>query len=661
MNPVLPTVDALAVAAASPALTANPALTVALALGAGMVAQVLARHLRIPGIVLLLGAGVLLGPDCLAVIRPEVLGPSLHVVIGFAVAVILFEGGLNLGWRRVRREAGAIQRLISLGALITAGGGALATRLILDWNWAMAILFGCLVMVTGPTVITPLLRRIRVRHRLETILETEGVLVDALGALVAVVVLEIVLQGPADRSAALGFLRFPTRLLFGIAIGLAGGGLLAVLLRYEPLVPEGLDNIFTLSLVLVIYQLSGSLVEETGVVAVIVAGMVVGNVRTPAQRELKEFKEQLTILLIGMLFVLLAADVRLERIRELGWPGIAVVLVLMLAVRPLAILACTAREGLGWRDKAFMAWIAPRGIVAAAVASLFHQRLAEAGLPGGEQMRAMVFLVIAGTVVVQGATAGGLARLLGVRRPANVGYAILGANHLARTLARLLQEDGKQEVVLIDASATAHQEAQQEKLRVVYGNALEERVLRAAGVESRRAVLGLLTSSATSLLFARRARRDHGVAHAAVAIHAVEGALDPEVLHEAGIRVLFGSPCDVEFWSVRIRRGLTLLEVWGRQGEEASHLAERARNLMLPLAVAHRSPLSHQTSLSPVDDGQQLHGGDAVHWLLLEERADEARAWLREHGWVPATEAGDQQAPPRGEPENEDEREGGRV
>jgi NhaP-type Na+/H+ or K+/H+ antiporter len=256
------------------ALAHNSALLIALALAAGMVAQALARHLRIPGIVLLLAAGVLLGPDGLRIIHPEVLGHGLQDLIGFSVAVILFEGGLNLEWRRIRRQARAIRRLLSLGALVTAVGGALAVRLALDWAWPMAVLFGTLVIVTGPTVITPLLRRIKVRRDLETILETEGVIVDAIGAVVAIVTLEVVL-GASGESLALGFLHLPSRLVFGIVFGLAGGILLAALLRWRRVVPEGLENIFTLSLALAIFQLSNALMEETGIVSVIVAGMVV--------------------------------------------------------------------------------------------------------------------------------------------------------------------------------------------------------------------------------------------------------------------------------------------------------------------------------------------------------------------------------------------------
>jgi NhaP-type Na+/H+ or K+/H+ antiporter len=209
---------------------ADPALTVALALGTGILAQTLARHLRVPGIVLLLAAGVLLGPDLLDIIQPATLGHALHILVGFAVAVILFEGGMNLKLRRLRREARSIRRLITLGALVTAIGGAIAARFILHWEWTPAILFGTLVIVTGPTVITPLLRRIKVHRRVATVLEAEGVLIDAVGAILAVVALEVAIS-PSGSALTFAAWDIVLRLGCGTLLGATGGGLIALLLE----------------------------------------------------------------------------------------------------------------------------------------------------------------------------------------------------------------------------------------------------------------------------------------------------------------------------------------------------------------------------------------------------------------------------------------------
>jgi NhaP-type Na+/H+ or K+/H+ antiporter len=289
----------------------DAALTISLALAAGMVAQSLARHLRVPGIVLLLIAGVSLGPDGFGVVDPEALGSALQILVGFAVAVILFEGGMNLGLKRLRREAGVIRRLITVGALVTAVGGTLLARFVLEWDWRLAVLFGSLVVVTGPTVITPLLRRFKVTRKVETVLEAEGVLIDAVGAVLAVVTLEVVLSFSTE-SLAEGAVQLVSRLGFGFVLGCVAGLVIALLLRYKKVVPEGFENVLTLSLVLALFQISNAIMPESGIMTVTAAGIVVGNIRTRALRDLMEFKEQLTLMFIGLLFVLLTAFVRVR-------------------------------------------------------------------------------------------------------------------------------------------------------------------------------------------------------------------------------------------------------------------------------------------------------------------------------------------------------------
>ncbi|GAB4368652.1 MAG: sodium:proton antiporter [Acidobacteriota bacterium] len=611
------------------AATHDPALGFAVALAAGAVAQVIARHLRIPGIVLLLGAGVLFGPDGLDLVRPEELGQGLHAIVGFAVAVILFEGGLNLNWKRLRREGTVIRRLVLWGALLTTAGGALLARTILGWSWTHALLFGTLVIVTGPTVITPLLRRTKVRHSVETILEAEGVLIDAVGAIIAIVALET-LSSPDTMAVALGAAHVPMRLLAGAVIGVAGGVVIALALRFRHVIPDGLENVVVLALAVALYQVANALVPEAGIPAVIVAGLIVGNSRNSVGRELREFKEQLTVLLIGLLFMLLTANVRLAEIRELGLPGLAVVAGLVLLVRPLTVALCTAGSELSWRERAFIAWVGPRGIVAAAVATLFAERLDAAGDPAGHALRALVFLVIAITVVVQGPLVGPAARLLGVRRPRNHGYAILGATPLALELAQALR-DGGEPVVLLDANADHCREAEERGFDVIFGNALEETRLARAEIDTRRAAIGALPNAALNLLFVERARREFGVPAGMIAIPRGTGAVQQDAAREAGWSVLFGAPAELELWSVRLHRGLAHVEEWtvgeARPGEELASSEEMATTL-LPL-VSRRGE-----RVRPFDDRVTLRPGDRVAWLVFDERAGSARAWLAGRGFT---------------------------
>lgn len=610
----------------------NPALTIALALAAGMIAQSLAHHIRIPGIVLLLALGVVLGPDVANVIRPDSLGSGLLMLVGFAVAVILFEGGMNLRLRRLRREGYVIRRLITLGALISAIAGLLLTKFLLGWSWRPAILFATLIPVTGPTVIQPLLRRVKVKQSVATILEAEGVLLDALAAIIAAVALEVVLT-PSSASFAQGVAHILLRLGLGIFLGVCGGFLLSWLLRIRNLIPEGLENVFTLSMVFAIYEGSGTILAESGIVAVTVAGIVVGNRQSVAQRDLMEFKEHLTVMLIGMLFILLAADVRLVEITELGWMGIVVVILLMIAVRPLAVFASTHKSDLDLKQKLFVSWIGPRGIIAAALASLFAYELEHRGLGGGE-LRALVFLVIAITVITSGLTSGSVARWLGLRRKTENGWVILGAHELARVMGIALQSSG-QEVVCIDSNPKMCRATEEDGLRVIYGNGLEESVLLRSEIDTRIGTIGFTPNDDVNTLFAHKAKRIGKLSRLIVAIEVGNDDAQQAQLDEIGGSILGARPFDVDSWAVRLRRGIASVSSWRYTAEE-----ERAANeLITESEVSNRLiglMVKRKETLRPLDNEWQFKTGDDCIFVINEQMEADARDWLNHHGFSPS-------------------------
>ncbi|MDF1543559.1 MAG: sodium:proton antiporter [bacterium] len=613
-------------------LEANVALTIALALVGGVSAQILARHLRIPGIVLLLGMGALMGPDLLGVIDPSVLGGALQTLVGFAVAVILFEGALNLEIKRLRRESQTLRQLVIWGAIVTAVGAALAAHFVMDWDWNQAILFGTLVIVTGPTVITPIVRRVRLKHSVGTILEAEGVLIDPIGAIIAIVALDIVIH-PSSASFFVGLLSIILRLGAGALIGLASGFALALMLRPKKLIPEGLGNIFVLASVWAIFHISNALMHESGIMAVTAAGLVVGNTHARISRDLAEFKEQLTVMLIAMLFVLLAADIRFDDIRALGVEGLITVAILIFVVRPLNIAVGTAGSGLKLNERAFLAWMAPRGIVAAAVASFFAIELSAAGIDGGTQLRAMVFLVIAVTVLLSGLSSGPVAGLLGVRRKSDQGYAILGSTELGLTLAKALKDGGK-EVTIIDSNADAIHQAQEMGLNVVFGNALEERTLYRARLDELSGCIGLTPNEEVNLLFATKAKEEFKVGKLLVATHLKDGHVEPEMIHDAGASHLFGRAQDINLWSLRIKRKLTRIETWrhtkkSEENEEGRPWMIESIERTLFALVISRSGRAY-----PIDEETKLKQGDLVTFLLFEEEREKATAWFSGQGWV---------------------------
>jgi NhaP-type Na+/H+ or K+/H+ antiporter len=620
----------------------DPSFTFALALGAGVGAQLVAGHLRVPGIVPLLAAGILLGPDGLGLILPRSLGEGLFSVVSLAVAVILFEGGLNLDLRRLRREGSAIRRLVTVGALVTAAGGALAAASIMGWSPRQSVLFGTLVIVTGPTVIRPLLRNVPLRPRLATVLEAEGVLIDPIGAIVAVITLEIVLT-PGLDSFTSGFLDLVYGLGFGTGAGLAFGFAIVGLLRIQRMIPEGLENLFVIGTALVTFEICETLVSESGILAVTVAGVVVGNLETHVSDELGEFSEHLTVGLIGILFVLLAADVRIGDVTSLGWPGLASVAVLAFVVRPLGVILSTAGSELEPREKVYLSWVAPRGVVAAAVASLAAAILEENGISGGAEIRALVFLTIGFTVVVQGGTGALVARMLRVRVPGRKATVILGAEELGFAVGDLLRE-GEGQVIFADINPGHCHAAQQRGFSVVYGNALEMRTLARMRLERAKAVIGLTANNEVNSHFVGEARDEFGVREGYVAVNRGSGEVTSRIVEKQESRVLFDGPKDVERWHVRIRHGDAGVRLFRRAEARAEPQKKGDAPDSQPSRTSDARIVDPYILLAvrrgdrwePMWKGLETPAGEIAAVAVYEPAEEVALEALARIGWIPA-------------------------
>ncbi|MEM1427296.1 MAG: cation:proton antiporter, partial [Cyanobacteria bacterium P01_H01_bin.130] len=425
---------------------------IVLTVGAGIGAQVLANYLKIPGIVCLLIFGIAMGRDGLDWLHPQILGTGLDVIVSLSVALILFEGGLNLELRDIGKVSGSLRNLVTLGTLIAFLGGGLAAHWLGEFPWTIAFLYSSLVVVTGPTVVGPLLKNVKVEKRVAALLEGEGVLIDPVGAILAVVVLDVVLNGGAEPFAvAIGLVG---RLGLGTIIGSAGGLVVAQFLKRATFVSDELNNLVVLAGMWVTYDLSQEVVSESGLMATVMMGIVLRASSVPEERTLRRFKGQLTILAVSVLFMLLAADLSLASVVTLGWGGPATVLVLMFLVRPLNVWLCTWNSDLRWQQKAFVSWVAPKGIVSASVASLFGILLTQNGLNGGDAIKALVFLTIIMTVTLQGLTAGRVAQWLGLRSQTATGVLIIGSNPLSRLIAGLFQKRGET-VVLVDTDPEA--------------------------------------------------------------------------------------------------------------------------------------------------------------------------------------------------------------
>lgn len=434
--------------------------------------QWLAWRWRMPAILFLLAGGIVAGPVT-GFLQPEaVFGDLLFPVVSLAVAIILFEGSLTLRAEEIRAHGRMVRNLIPVGTVVTCLVGTLAARWILDTSWEVALLFGAISVVTGPTVIAPLLRAVRPTSTIANILRWEGIIIDPLGALLAVLVFEGILswgQGNVFGHAAYIFLK---TVLVGFLVG-AGAGYLNGLALRKHWIPQYLHNAGTLTFMLGVYALSNELAHESGLLTVTVMGIWMANMKQVPIDSILEFKESLSVLLISALFIILAARVEFTAIAELGWGLVGVLACLMLIARPASIFLSAIGTSLNWREKLCLSWIAPRGIVAAAVSALFAFQLERAGYEEAGILVPLVFMLIITTVTLQSLTARPVARLLGVQEPPAHGFLILGANQVARRIAQALKKHDIP-VMLTDTNWENARQARMEDLRVYFGNPVSE-------------------------------------------------------------------------------------------------------------------------------------------------------------------------------------------
>lgn len=472
---------------------------------AGITAQVLADYLKVPAIVFLLLFGILVGNDGLSLVQPSLLGSGLEVIVSLSVALILFEGGLSLDLRALGQVSGSIRNLVTFGTLITLMGAGMAAHWLGEFPWPIAFLYASLVVVTGPTVIGPLLKQVSVDRQVSALLEGEGVLIDPVGAILAVLVLNVVLNGNTDPLEIMGQLLL--RLSIGAGIGVIGGALLGWLLKTAQFMSEELKNLVVLAALWGLFDVAELLMSESGLMTTVVTGMMVRYVGIPDMRQLLRFKGQLTMLAVSVLFILLAADLSLDSIVALGWGSVLTVLALMWVVRPINIWICTLNSYLNWRQKLFAAWVSPRGIVSASVASLFAILLTQRGINGGDSIKALVFLTIIMTVVIQGLTARWIAKTLGVTSSSVTGAVIVGSNPLSRLIGKLFQERDEL-VVMIDTDTEACEKARQQGLTVYQSSALDPNVLEEAGLESIGTFLAMTSNGEVNVVLAERANTE---------------------------------------------------------------------------------------------------------------------------------------------------------
>ena len=473
-----------------------------------LICQWFAWWVKLPAILFLLLSGIIIGPQ-LGWLNPDVtFGQLLTPMIQLSVAIILFEGSLTLNFEEIQGMLKVVRNLVSIGILITTICTALLSYYLFHLPILVAFLFGALVSVTGPTVITPLLRTVRPTAQVSNILRWEGIIVDPIGALLAVLIFGFISAIHGTDNFQHIFLNFAEMMGVSSVLGIVIGYWLGIAIRNH-WIPEFLHNVATLSLVVAVYAISNRIDDGSGLLTVTLMGIMLANIKDIHIEDILGFKESLSILLISGLFIILAARISFSNLHNLIWSALILLGALQFIVRPLNVLICTLGSDLNWRERFLLSWIAPRGIVAAAVSALFAIRLEKVHMHGYEHLVLLTFLVIIGTVVFQSITSKFIASVLRVREPDPKGFLIIGANPVARAIANALVKQGYRTLLTALNWDSVHA-ARMEGLDAYYGNPISEHADRHLDLIGLGRMLALTPQSDLNTLAAMRYKREFG-------------------------------------------------------------------------------------------------------------------------------------------------------
>jgi len=524
----------------------------------GIVAQWLAWRLGLPSILVLLIFGLGAGPITGFLDPDQILGSLLVPLVSLSVAVILFEGGLNLKIDELREIGTVVRNLITVGVLVTWVLSSTAAHLILGLDLYIAVLFGSILVVTGPTVILPMLLHVRPSGRVGNIAKWEGIMNDPIGAMLAVLVFQAILMGGAEGTGAATFLGIMKTIFIGVLIGVAGEILLVQLLkRYW--IPDYLQNPVALMLVVTVFTISEQFQIESGLFAVTVMGVFLANQKAVAVKHIIEFKENLRVLLIAALFIVLAGRLSVADLEYIDGHSLFFLGVLMLLVRPAAVVVSAWGAKLRWQELVFLSWMAPRGIVAASVSSVFALRLVEAGFAQAEMIAPLTFFVIIGTVAVYGIGAAPLACWLGLAQSNPQGVLIVGANPWAQKIAEALQEAGAR-VLVVDSNYSQISRAYEAGLPTYHGNIMADHVLEEIDLEGMGYIMALTSNDKANSLICFHLSEIFGRANVYQLPPVMEAYRGKEFVQPAHLRgrFLFGREATLPYLAQRFEAGAAL-------------------------------------------------------------------------------------------------------
>ncbi|MBT8078615.1 MAG: sodium:proton antiporter [Gammaproteobacteria bacterium] len=521
---------------------------------AGFACQWLAWRLKLPAILFLLGAGIVAGP-VLGWLDPDALfGDLLTPIVSVAVAIILFEGSLTLKLSEIRDHGSVVRNLVTVGVVITWALAGLAAWYFLDWDPYLAALFGAVVTVSGPTVVMPLLRAVRTVSNVSSILRWESILIDPLGAILALLVFDVIISMQAGAGFGHIAVNVAAIALIGTILGVAGGYLFGIAVR-KRVIPDLLRDYAALAAVLTVFAVAEVLRSESGFLAVTIMGVWLANMRHVELEDILDFKESITLLLLGALFILLAAKLDITEMTLIGSGALAVIALLQLVAGPIRAFVSAIGSPLNWRETLYVGWVFPRGIVAAAVSSLFALRLVEIDYPGANSLVPLVFTVIIGTVVLQSITAKLVARALGVLEPEPTGVLIVGSNPLARLLAKAIQDSGRR-VRVADSHYAGIREARMMGLPVFYGSPVSSYAERGLDITGLGTLIAASRRPGLNELACVRFTADFGRDHVFVLGRRLEKSHEKHSISGAvSGRILFGGEHTIDDLASRVASG----------------------------------------------------------------------------------------------------------
>ncbi|ELY64942.1 cation:proton antiporter domain-containing protein [Natrinema versiforme] len=490
-------------------------LLVASIVGLGVFSQLLSARFRVPSVLFLIASGVAIGPEGLGVLTIDSFGESgLSTIVGLSVAVIVFEGAFHLKIDKIKEAPRAVLRLTTIGALIAFLGTAGAVRFFLGADWDIALLIGALLIATGPTVVTPILKVVPVRDRVAATLETEGIVNDVTAAILAVVLFKAMTVGEETLTTELYLQLFAERLGTGLLVGVVVAAVVWAVLQYVDLSPDNAPQnarLLTLAGAIIAFGAADYVFSEAGVAAAATAGLILGNAGLPYEEEIEAFKGDITLIVLSFVFITLAALLEFDQLFALGLGGLAVVFVVMFVLRPLLVFLTTRGDRFTLRETLFMSFVGPRGIIPASVATLFAIRLQTETAPtnpaGADLLVGTVFLVILITVVLEGGLARQIAETLDVI-PMRV--LIIGGGRVGRSLAQRLEARGEN-VVLIEEDVATLEGLRNDGFTARQGDGTDVEVLRESGAENAKTVVAATGDDDANLLVAQLAQSNFDV------------------------------------------------------------------------------------------------------------------------------------------------------